>query len=175
LSLHTQCPIRNGGPDGFLTFGTILFTLTGEQASHCRTNAMIAEEKEMTSTRQIETAGAPAAIGPYAQGRVGGNMIFVSGQLGLDPRSGEFAGEDLDAQARQALANMQAILQAGGCRLTDVAAVDVFLADMGHFVAFNLIYEEFFGGHKPARAVVAVKTLPKNGLVEVKCIAIRRE
>lgn len=129
----------------------------------------------MPSTTQIETTGAPAAIGPYSQGRIGSNMVFVSGQLGLNPKSGEFVGDDFDAQARQALANMQAILQAGGCKLTDVAAVDVFLADMGNFVEFNRIYQGFFGDHKPARAVVAVKTLPKNGLVEVKCIALRKQ
>jgi 2-iminobutanoate/2-iminopropanoate deaminase len=128
----------------------------------------------MSSTIPIETTAAPAAIGPYAQGRIGGGMVFVSGQLGLDPTRGEFVGDDFDAQARQALANMRAILQAAGCQLTDVAAVDVFLADMGNFVEFNRIYQDFFGDHKPARAVVAVKTLPKNGLVEIKCIAIRR-
>ena len=69
----------------------------------------------MPSTTQIETAGAPAAIGPYSQGRTGRNMVFVSGQLGLDPKSGEFVGDDFDAQAHQALANLQAILKAGGC------------------------------------------------------------
>ncbi len=128
----------------------------------------------MSSTIPIETTAAPAAIGPYAQGRIGGGMVFVSGQLGLDPESGEFAGSNFDAQARQALANVRAILQAAGCQLTDVAAVDVFLADMGQFVAFNRIYQDFFGDHKPARAVVAVKTLPKNALVEIKCIAVQR-
>jgi 2-iminobutanoate/2-iminopropanoate deaminase len=127
----------------------------------------------MSSTRAIETDRAPAAIGPYSQGRVGGAMVFVSGQLGLDPKSGEFKGPDLASQAQQALANLRAVLQAGGCQLTDVAAVDVFLADMSDFVEFNRIYQAFFGEHKPARAVVAVKTLPKSGLVEIKCVAMK--
>lgn len=127
----------------------------------------------MSSTTPIQTDQAPAAIGPYSQGRAGGGMVFVSGQLGLDPATGEFKGEDLKTQTRQALANVQAVLQAGGCRLPDVAAVDVFLIDMGDFVAFNRIYQEFFGDHKPARAVVAVKALPKGGRVEIKCMAVK--
>ena len=102
-----------------------------------------------------------------------GGLVFVSGQLGLDPQSGEFAGPDLAAQARQALANVKVILEAAGCRLTQVAAVDVFLIDMADFAEFNGIYEAFFGSHKPARAVVAVKTLPKNARVEIKCLACR--
>ncbi len=127
----------------------------------------------MTSTQPIQTDEAPAAIGPYVQGRKGNGMVFVSGQLGLVPDTGEFAGDDFDAQTRQALANLKAILSAAGCTLTDVAAVDVFLADMDDFVPFNRIYQDFFGDHKPARAVVAVKTLPKKGLVEIKCIAVK--
>lgn len=126
----------------------------------------------MASTQPIQTNAAPAAIGPYVQGRKGNGMVFVSGQLGLDPNTGDFAGDDFDTQARQALANLKAILSEAGCTLTDVAAVDVFLADMDDFVPFNRIYQDFFGDHKPARAVVAVKTLPKNGLVELKCIAV---
>lgn len=127
----------------------------------------------MSSTQPIQTDAAPAAIGPYVQARQGGGMVFVSGQLGLDPATGEFAGDDFESQARQALANLKAILAAAGCALIDVAAVDVFLADMTDFVPFNRIYQDFFGDHKPARAVVAVKTLPKNGLVEVKCVALK--
>jgi 2-iminobutanoate/2-iminopropanoate deaminase len=121
----------------------------------------------------IQTNTAPAAIGPYAQGIEAGNIVFISGQLGLDPQSGDFAGEDFASQTRQALANLKAILLAGGCSLYNVAAVDVFLVDMDDFGQFNSIYEEFFGDHKPARAVVAVKTLPKNASVEIKCIAFR--
>lgn len=128
----------------------------------------------MPTTTPIHTDKAPAAVGPYAQGRIGGGLVFVSGQLGFDPATGDFVGADTDAQARQALANVQAVLEAAGCRLTDVAAVDVFLIDMGDFVAFNRIYQAFFGDHRPARAVVAVKTLPRNARVEIKCIAVKQ-
>lgn len=127
----------------------------------------------MSTTTPIQTDKAPAAIGPYSQGRIGGGMVFVSGQLGLDPATGEFAADDLEAQTRQALANLSAVLVAAGCRLDDVAAVDVFLTDMGDFVTFNRIYQSFFGDHKPARAVVAVRALPKGGRVEIKCLAVR--
>lgn len=128
----------------------------------------------MPSTTPIQTDRAPAAIGPYAQGRVGGGLVFVSGQLGFDPATGDFAGTDTAAQARQALANVRAVLEAAGCRLTDVAAVDVFLTDMGDFAEFNRTYQAFFGDHTPARAVVAVKALPKNGRVEIKCVAVKQ-
>jgi 2-iminobutanoate/2-iminopropanoate deaminase len=127
----------------------------------------------MASTKPIQTELAPAAIGPYSQGRSGGGLVFVSGQLGLDPATGEFKGDDLESQAGQALANLSAVLKAGGCRLDDVAAVDVYLTDMGDFVEFNRIYQSFFGGHKPARAVVAVKSLPRGGRVEIKCLAVK--
>jgi 2-iminobutanoate/2-iminopropanoate deaminase len=128
----------------------------------------------MSSTTPIQTDQAPAAIGPYSQGRAGAGMVFVSGQLGLDPVSGELKGTDLEAQALQALSNLRSVLRAGGCELTDVAAVDVFLTNMGDFMAFNQIYQSFFGEHKPARAVVAVKALPKDGRVEIKCMAIKK-
>jgi 2-iminobutanoate/2-iminopropanoate deaminase len=121
----------------------------------------------------IHTEEAPAAIGPYSQAMVAGDFVFVSGQIGLDSASGELKGADLDTQARQALANLGAILKAAGCGLEQVAAVDVFLSDMNDFAAFNRIYEAFFGTHRPARAVVAVKALPKNAVVEIKCVAMR--
>jgi 2-iminobutanoate/2-iminopropanoate deaminase len=119
----------------------------------------------------VATKGAPAAIGPYAQGIIAGNLVFVSGQLGLDPQTGEMKGPDLAAQATQALANLKAVLNAANCDIRHVTAVDVYLADMNDFEAFNAIYGSVFHGHQPARAVVAVKALPKNGRVEIKCIA----
>lgn len=119
----------------------------------------------------IETQKAPAAIGPYAQAVASNGLLFVSGQLGLRPESGELAGEGLEEQARQALANMAAILNAGGASMNSVLAVDVYLTDMEDFVLFNTIYQEYFKEHTPARAVVAVKALPKGGCVEIKCIA----
>jgi 2-iminobutanoate/2-iminopropanoate deaminase len=121
----------------------------------------------------IHTDGAPAAIGPYAQAIAVGDLIFISGQLGLDPQTGEMKGADLASQVRQALANLKAVLEAADCELQHVAAVDVYLTDMDDFAEFNAIYETFFDTHKPARAVVAVKALPKNGRVEIKCIAHR--
>ena len=121
----------------------------------------------------IQTKEAPAAIGPYSQGIVAGDMVFVSGQLGLDPQTGEMKGPDLDAQARQALSNLRAVLKAAECDLSHVTAVDVYLTDMKNFADFNAIYESYFETHKPARAVVGVKSLPKNGLVEIKCMAHR--
>ena len=124
--------------------------------------------------KAITTERAPAAIGPYSQGIEAAPFVFVSGQLGMDPQTGELVGPDLEAQARQALANLRRILEAGGCRLEDVVAVDVFLTDMSQFLAFNAIYAEFFNSHKPARAAIEVSALPKGGVVEVKCIARRR-
>ncbi len=121
----------------------------------------------------IQTKKAPAAIGPYSQGIVAGDLVFVSGQLGLDPDTGEMKGVDLDSQARQALSNLQAVLKAAECDLSHVTAVDVYLTDMNNFAEFNAIYESYFDTHKPARAVVGVKSLPKNGLVEIKCMAHR--
>ena len=121
----------------------------------------------------IKTQEAPAAIGPYSQAIVADNLVFISGQLGLDPHTGEMQGPDLAGQASQALTNLKAVLQSAHCDLHHVTAVDVFLVDMDDFAEFNAIYESFFQGHKPARAVVAVKALPKNGLVEIKCVASR--
>jgi len=122
----------------------------------------------------IQTQEAPAAIGPYSQGMVAGDLVFVSGQLGLDPQTGALKGQGLDAQARQALANLKAVLKAADCQLHQVVAVDVFLTDMNDFAAFNAIYEGFFGSHKPTRAVVAVKALPKNAIIEIKCMGWRQ-
>lgn len=119
----------------------------------------------------IQTGEAPAAIGPYSQAMVAGDWVFVSGQIGLDSKTGELKGKDLYTQARQALANLEAILKAADRRLDQVVSVDVFLTDMNDFASFNAIYERFFGSHRPARAVVAVKELPKNAVVEIKCIA----
>jgi len=118
----------------------------------------------------IQTDKAPAAIGPYSQGIAAGPWLFVSGQLGMDPDSGELVGSDIASQSRQALENLRQIVMAGGGDLTDVVAVDVFLTDMGTFAEFNEIYQEFFSEHRPARAVVEVSALPKQACVEIKCI-----
>jgi 2-iminobutanoate/2-iminopropanoate deaminase len=121
--------------------------------------------------KTVQTRKAPAAIGPYAQAVTSDNLLFVSGQLGLDSESGELVGDDLESQARQALANLAAILQAGGASMDRVLSVDVYLTDMQDFTRFNHVYQEGFQDHTPARAVVAVKALPKGARVEIKCIA----
>ncbi|MBL7181381.1 MAG: RidA family protein [Pseudomonadota bacterium] len=122
----------------------------------------------------VQTDRAPAAIGPYSQGIAAASWLFVSGQLGLQPETGELAGPDFGSQARRALENLRQIVQAGGGSLKDVAAVDVFLTDMGKFAEFNQIYAEYFSDHRPARAVVEVRALPKGARVEIKCIACLR-
>ncbi len=120
----------------------------------------------------IKTQKAPAAIGPYSQAIAVNQWLFVSGQLGLIPESGELAGPDLASQASQALKNLTQVLKAGNTDLDKVASVDAFLTNMEDFAEFNRIYQQFFTTHKPARAVVGVKSLPKGALVEIKCIAI---
>ncbi len=121
----------------------------------------------------IQTDQAPAAIGPYSQGIGAGPLVFVSGQLGMHPDTGELVSPEFGPQAVQALENLKSILQAGGCELADVTAVDVFVTDMGAFAEFNEIYSGYFSEFKPARAVVEVSALPKGGVVEIKCAAYR--
>jgi 2-iminobutanoate/2-iminopropanoate deaminase len=120
----------------------------------------------------IATEHAPAAIGPYSQAISAGGFVFCSGQLGLDPVTGQMAAPDAAAQARQALANLSAVLIAAGSSLRDVVKTTVFLADMGDFAAVNAIYEAAFGGHKPARACVQAARLPKDARVEIECVAV---
>lgn len=119
----------------------------------------------------IQTDRAPAALGPYSQAVRAGDWLFVSGQIGLIPATGQFAGEGLQEQATQSLQNLRAILEEAHLGLSNVVSVDVFLLDMTQFAAFNKLYEAFFGSHKPARAVVAVSGLPRGALVEIKCVA----
>jgi 2-iminobutanoate/2-iminopropanoate deaminase len=121
----------------------------------------------------VSTDKAPSAIGPYSQGIAAGPWLFVSGQLGMNPQTGDLVGDDLAAQARQALENLKAVIEAGGCTLADVTAVEVFLTDMGTFAEFNGIYAEYFDAHKPARAAIGVAALPRGAVVEIKCIALR--
>jgi 2-iminobutanoate/2-iminopropanoate deaminase len=121
----------------------------------------------------VHTDHAPAAIGPYSQAVVAPPLVFVSGQLGMDPATGNLVGGGLEGQARQALENLKQILTAAGSSLEQVAAVEVFLTDMGKFAEFNAVYAEFFSTHKPARAAIEVSALPKGGCVEIKCTALR--
>ena len=120
---------------------------------------------------KIETNKAPGAIGPYSQGMVSGKLVFTSGQIPLDPKTGEIAGDTIEAQSEQALKNLQAVLEAGGAALSTVVKTTCFLSDMGNFAAFNAVYSKYFTGDCPARSCVAVKTLPKGVMVEVDAIA----
>lgn len=121
----------------------------------------------------IATPNAPAAIGPYSQAIEVGNLLFASGQLGLDPATGDFAEGGVKAQTEQAFRNVKAILEAAGYSLENVVKTTVYLADMADFAAVNAIYAAQFDGNFPARSAVAVKTLPKNGLVEIEVIAAK--
>ena len=121
----------------------------------------------------ISTEKAPAAIGPYSQAIEVGNFLFASGQLGLDPATGDFAQGGVQAQTEQALQNVKAILEKAGYGLENVVKTTVYLADMADFAAVNEIYAKQFSGDFPARSAVAVKTLPKNGLVEIEVIAAK--
>ncbi|MHC1742814.1 MAG: Rid family detoxifying hydrolase [Syntrophobacteraceae bacterium] len=121
----------------------------------------------------IKTEQAPAAIGPYSQGVQAGPFLFVSGQIGLDPATGQMVSDEFEEQVKQVLKNLGRVVQAGGCRIEDIAVVDVFLTDIARFGAFNELYEAFFGTHKPARAVVEVNSLPRGALVEVKCVTYK--
>ena len=118
----------------------------------------------------IHTDKAPAAIGPYSQAIKVGNLVFASGQLPADPATGAFP-EGIEAQTRQSLANVKAILEAAGTDLQHVVKTTVFLSSMDDFAAMNGVYASTFSEPFPARSAVAVKTLPKNALVEIECVA----
>ena len=121
----------------------------------------------------IATTKAPAALGPYNQAIQVGNMLFASGQLGLDPATGNFPEGGVKEQTIQSFQNVKAILEEAGFSINDVVKTTVFLADMADFAAMNEIYASQFEGDFPARSAVAVKTLPKNALVEVEVIAVK--
>lgn len=123
--------------------------------------------------KQISTTNAPAAIGPYSQAIEANGMVFVSGQLPVDPATGEFAKGGIKELTRQSLTNMKNILTEAGLTMDNVVKTTVFLADMADFAAMNEVYASFFEGVAPARSAVAVKTLPKNALVEIECIAVK--
>lgn len=123
--------------------------------------------------KAINTEKAPKAIGPYSQAIEAGGMVFASGQLPIDPATGEFAVGGVKEQTRQSLNNAKHILEEAGTDLAHVVKTTVFLSDMADFAAMNEVYSEFFSQPFPARSAVAVKTLPKNALVEVECIAVK--
>lgn len=120
--------------------------------------------------KKISTDKAPAAIGPYSQGIIVNGLLFASGQIAIDPATGEIEGTDIVAQAEQVMKNIGALLNEAGTGYENVVKTTCFLADMGDFATFNEVYAKYFT-EKPARSCVAVKTLPKNVLCEVEVIA----
>ena len=121
---------------------------------------------------KIATENAPKAIGPYSQAAVCGDLLFTSGQIPLDPVSGEMVGENITEQAEQVMKNLTAVLEAAGTSAENIIKTTCFLADMADFAAFNEVYAKYFVS-KPARSCVAVKTLPKNVLCEIEAIAVK--
>ena len=123
--------------------------------------------------KPVSTASAPAAIGPYSQAVVAGNMLFVSGQLPIDPATGNFAEGGIKELTTQSLKNLFAIVAEAGFQPSDIVKTTVFQADMADFAEMNEVYAQFFSAPFPARSAVAVKTLPKGARVEIECIAAR--
>ena len=124
----------------------------------------------MSELKKVSTENAPAAIGPYSQAIVCGEMVFTSGQIPINPKSGNIEAMSIQDQAEQVMKNLGAVLSAAGSSFEKAVKTTCFLADMGDFAAFNEVYAKYFTT-KPARSCVAVKTLPKNVLVEVEVIA----
>ena len=120
--------------------------------------------------RVIQTSAAPAAIGPYSQAIISGNLVFTSGQIPLSAQDGQVTGSSITEQTEQVIKNLGAVLEAAGSSFAKVIKTTCFLADMGDFAAFNEVYAKYFTG-KPARSTVAVKQLPKSVLVEIEAVA----
>jgi 2-iminobutanoate/2-iminopropanoate deaminase len=125
----------------------------------------------MSELQRVHTDQAPAAIGPYSQAIVVDGWVYCSGQIPLDPTSGELVGGDIATQTHQSLRNLAQVLQAAGSSLQNVVKTTVFLSDMNDFAAMNEVYAEHFGDHRPARAAVQAAALPKFCDVEIECVA----
>lgn len=123
---------------------------------------------------RVATSSAPAAIGPYSQAIIAGDFVFASGQIALDPATGQLVEGDVRAQTRRALQNLGEVLRAAGSDLALVVKTTVFLTQIADYAAVNEVYGEFFSGEPPARSAIAVAELPRNALVEVEAIAIRQ-
>jgi len=121
----------------------------------------------------VSTDKAPGAVGPYSQAVVAGDLVFTAGAIALDPKTGELVGEEIGAQTRQVLKNVQGVLEAAGSSLDLVVKTTVFLTDMGNFAQMNSVYAEFFPSHPPARSTVQIGPLPKGALLEIEAIALR--
>lgn len=123
--------------------------------------------------QQISTSAAPAAIGPYSQGIEGNGAVYVSGQLPINPATGEFAGDDIQSQTKQSLENIKSILAEAGLTLDNVVKTTVLLKDIADFGAMNEVYASYFTGVCPARSAFQVAAIPKNALVEIEAIAVK--
>lgn len=126
----------------------------------------------MASKQIISTEKAPGAIGPYSQAIKANGMVFVSGQIPIDPATGEFVSHEVSEQTEQVFRNLIAVLEAAGVSLEDVVKTTVFLADMSDFTVMNDVYGRYFDTNKPARATVQAARLPRDAKVEIECIAI---
>ena len=122
----------------------------------------------------VSTDKAPQAIGTYSQGMDTGQIIYTSGQLGIDPQNGELISTSIEDEARQSLENVKAVLSEAGAELEDVIKTTVFVKDLNQFTNINEVYAEFFSDHKPARSCVEVARLPKDGNIEIEAIAIKK-
>jgi 2-iminobutanoate/2-iminopropanoate deaminase len=127
---------------------------------------------EQTRRRPVSTKAAPAAIGPYSQGIIAGNLLFISGQLPIDPASGELIEGTIEEKTRRVLNNLRAIAEAAGAGLEDVVKTTVFLKDMNDFGAMNGVYAEYFPNSPPARAAVQVAALPKDADIEIEAVVV---
>ena len=123
--------------------------------------------------KAIHTDSAPAAVGPYSQAIEANGMVFCSGQIPLDPVTGELVDGDISVTTRRVLENLKAVLEEAGLTFNNVVKCEVFLADMGDFAAMNAVYSEYFTENKPARQAIEAAALPKGVNVEISCIAVR--
>ena len=125
----------------------------------------------MSNQREIHTASAPAALGPYSQAIEAGGFIFTAGQIGIDPQTGQLVDAGIEAETRQVLDNLRQVLQAAGCSFSDVVKTTIFVADLGHFGLVNRIYGEALDENRPARSTVEVAALPMGAAIEIEMIA----
>ena len=126
----------------------------------------------MAAKKVVSTDAAPKAIGPYSQAIRAGNLLFISGQVALDPKTGNMVGTDIKTQTKQCLENIKGVLAAAGASLSSVVKTTVFLKDMDHFGEMNQVYQQYFSSEAPARSTVEVGRLPKDALVEIESVAI---
>jgi 2-iminobutanoate/2-iminopropanoate deaminase len=130
---------------------------------------------EQTQLTRIQTSTAPAAIGPYSQALRYGQFVYTSGQIPLDPITGEIVGDDIQTQTERVLLNLQAVLAGAGATLQSVIKTTVFLAHMNDFQGMNTVYARYFADYAPARSTIAVAELPRQALVEIECVALSND